>query len=70
MAQLLDKTAYLRLDYDGGDDIQVVHMTREEARAYFDSGKLPEAFDAALDLAQVEAEATDAIVVVVIRKSA
>jgi hypothetical protein len=68
MARFLDKETHIRLDYDGGDDVQVVKMTREEARGYFDSGKLPEAFDTALDLAQAEAEAIDAIVVIVIAK--
>jgi len=68
MAHLLDKTNHLRIDYDGGDDVQIIKMTREEARGYFDSGALPEAFDTALDLAQAEAEAIDAIVVIVIAK--
>jgi hypothetical protein len=68
MASLLDKTSYLRIDYDGGDDVQVVRLSRAEARDYFDSGKLPESFDAALDLAQAEAEGAEAIVVLVIMK--
>jgi hypothetical protein len=68
MARLLDKQSHLRLDYDGGDDIQVVHLSRAEARDYFDSGKLPEPVETALDLAQAEAEGTDAIVVLVIAK--
>jgi hypothetical protein len=68
MATLTDKTTHLRLDYDGGDDVQVVRISRAEARDYFDTGKLPEAFETALDLAQAEAEGTEAVVVLVIMK--
>lgn len=68
MANLIDNTSHLRLNYDAAEDIQIVRMTRAEARAYFDDGKLPETFDAALDLAQAEAEeGVDAIVVILIK---
>lgn len=68
MATFLDRGPTLRLSYDATDDIQIVHMTRAQARAYFDNGHLPEAFDTGLDLAQAEASTTDAIVVIVIAK--
>ena len=68
MATLIDKGPTLRLSYDASDDIQLVRMTRAQARAFFDGEALPEAFDTALDLAQAEASTMDAIVVIVIAR--
>lgn len=68
MATFNDTGPFIRLGSDASDDIQVVRMTREEARAYFDTGTLPELFDTGLDLAQAEAATMDAIVVIIIAK--
>jgi hypothetical protein len=68
MATFLDNGPQIRIGYDASDDVQVVRLTREEARAYFDSGTLPESFDTGLDLAQAEATTMDAIVVIIIAK--
>lgn len=68
MASFNDNGPQIRIGYDASDDVQVVRMTREEARAYFDSGNLPESFDTGLDLAQAEATTMDAIVVIIIAK--
>ena len=68
MATLLDRGPTLRLSYDASDDIQVVRMTRAQARAYFDGEGLTEGFDSALDLAQAEAATMDAIVVIIISR--
>lgn len=51
---------------DGSDDVQVVKITREEARAYFDEATLPEAFETALDLIQAEAENQQAVLVLIV----
>jgi len=68
MATFLDNGPQIRIGYDASDDVQVVRMTRQEARDYFDSGNLPEAFDSALDLAQAEATNLDAVVVIIIAR--
>ena len=68
MATFLDRGPTLRLSYDASDDIQLVRMTRAEARTYFDNGHLPEVFNSALDLAQAEAATMDAIVVIIIAR--
>lgn len=68
MATFLDRGETIRIGYDASDDVQVVRMTRQEARAYFDDGSLPEGFDSALDLAQAEATTMDAIVVIIIAR--
>lgn len=52
---------------DGADDVQLVTITREQARAYFDGSGLPEEAESALDLAQAEAETGTAVLVLVIR---
>ena len=69
MATLTDRTDKLTIAYDASDDVQIIRLTRAQARAYFDDGgTLPESFDTALDLAQAEATTMDAIVVIVIAK--
>ena len=68
MATFLDKGTTLRIGYDASDDVQLVRMTRAEARRYFDDGWLPEVFDSALDLAQAEARTMDAIVIIIISR--
>jgi hypothetical protein len=66
MATYKETDGLHRIQADGSDDVQVVHMTREEARAYFDTATLNEAFDAALDLAQSEAETQRAILILIV----
>ena len=68
MATFLDHGTKLLIGYDASDDVQVVRLSRAEARDYFDSGTLPEAVDTALDLAQAEAATMDAVVVIVIAR--
>lgn len=68
MATFLDRGETLRIGYDASDDVQIVRMTRQQARAYFDGEPLPESFDTGLDLAQAEAATMNAIVVIIIAR--
>lgn len=68
MATLIDRGGKYLIANDASDDVQVVRLTRAEARRYFDDGWLPEAFDSGLDLAQAEARTMTAIVVIIIGK--
>ena len=66
MATIKEKDGTYRIQADGSDDVQVVTITREEARAYFDEATLPEAFETALDLLQAEAENQQAVLVLIV----
>jgi hypothetical protein len=66
MATISEKDGVHRIQADASDDVQVVTITREEARKYFDEATLPEAFETALDLIQAEAESQRAILILVV----
>ena len=66
MATIKETDGIYRVQPDSVEDVQKVTITREEARGYFDGEGLGEAFEAALDLAQAEAEGQQAVVILVV----